>query len=118
MKSKLFFLIVLIVLYSCTNTNHQEVKKESQWESIVNAEFIESYPTQESVELLYDEMIFQRATQSVLWSLPAMTVWYMRKGSEAQFGEGSHILPIWKDKLNAKTLVSTPNSDVIYYGLY
>ena len=31
-------------------------------------------------------MLFHRATQVVGWSLPAMTLWYMKKGSEAHFG--------------------------------
>ena len=43
-----------------------------------------------------------------------MTLWYMKKGSEAEFGAGSNVLVIWKDRLNAETIVSTPNSDVIY----
>jgi sporulation protein YlmC with PRC-barrel domain len=30
------------------------------------------------------------------------------------FGKGYNVLPIWKDRLHAKTLVTTPNSDVIY----
>ena len=117
MKTKLFVGILLIGFHSCSIKNDQDQlgeKNLSHWEHLVNSEFPESYPTEESVEVLYDEMIFQRATQSIMWSMPAMTLWYMKKGSEAQFGEGSNILPIWKDKLNSKTLVSTPNSDVIY----
>jgi hypothetical protein len=43
-----------------------------------------------------------------------MALWAMKKGSEAQFGEGSNIFPIWKNRLSAETIVSTPNSDVIY----
>ena len=38
----------------------------------------------------------------------------MKKGSEAQFGARSNVFPIWKDRLSAETIVSTPNSDVIY----
>ena len=38
----------------------------------------------------------------------------MKEGSEAKFGKGYNVLPIWKKRLNAKTLVTTPNSDVIY----
>jgi len=33
---------------------------------------------------------------------------------EKYFGKGYNILAIWKQRLNAKTLVTTPNSDVIY----
>ena len=38
----------------------------------------------------------------------------MKEGSEKVFGKGYNVLPIWKQRLNAKTLVTTPNSDVIY----
>jgi hypothetical protein len=38
----------------------------------------------------------------------------MKEGSEKVFGKGHNVLPIFKDRLNAKTLITTPNSDVIY----
>src|SRR5215475_9778112 len=38
----------------------------------------------------------------------------MKEGSEKVFGKGYNILPTWKQRLNAKTLITTPNSDVIY----
>ena len=38
----------------------------------------------------------------------------MKEGSEKVFGAGYNVLPIFKERLNAKTLVTTPNSDVIY----
>ena len=84
------------------------------WEELRSLPFPENYPAKETAKRLYDELLFHRATQVVGWSLPAMTLWYMKKGSEAQFGEGSHVLVIWKDRLSAETIVSTPNSDVIY----
>jgi len=34
------------------------------------------------------------------------------------FGAGNHILPVWKDRLNTKTKVTTPNSDVVYAMSY
>ena len=37
----------------------------------------------------------------------------MKEGSEAKFGKGYNVLPIWKKRLSAKTLITTPNSDVI-----
>jgi hypothetical protein len=116
MKTRLFILLIVLVSISCSTESIKEenTTDKSNWNHLTNLEFPESYPTEQATEILYDEMLFQRATQSVLWSMPAMTLWYMKKGSEVQFGEGSNILPIWKDRLNAKTLVSTPNSDVIY----
>jgi hypothetical protein len=38
----------------------------------------------------------------------------MKVGSEKTFGVGYNVLPVWKKRLDAKTLVTTPNSDVIY----
>ena len=51
---------------------------------------------------------------SYIWALPALNMYGMKEGSEKVFGKGYNVLPIWKDRLNAKTLVTTPNSDVIY----
>ncbi|MEN8188186.1 MAG: hypothetical protein ABFR05_13755, partial [Bacteroidota bacterium] len=67
MKTKLFVGLILIGFYSCSTRNDQgqlDEKSPSPWSQLVNTEFPESYPTEESVEVLYDEMIFQRATQS------------------------------------------------------
>jgi hypothetical protein len=38
----------------------------------------------------------------------------MKEGSEKIFGKGYNILPIFKERLKARTLITTPNSDVIY----
>jgi len=45
---------------------------------------------------------------------PVLNMYGMKDGSEKIFGEGYNVLPIFKDRLNAKTLVTTPNADVIY----
>ncbi|MGB6751369.1 MAG: DUF1254 domain-containing protein [Xanthobacteraceae bacterium] len=42
----------------------------------------------------------------------------MQVGSEKTFGAGYNVLPIWKERLDAKTLVTTPNSDVLYAMSY
>jgi len=63
---------------------------------------------------LKDELLYQRATESYLWALPLLNMWAKKEGSEAKFGAGYNVLPIWKERMNAKTLVTTPNSDVIY----
>jgi hypothetical protein len=86
----------------------------SDWDGLRSLPFPENYPTEEASQRLYDEMLFQRACQLVLWSMPAMSVYAMKKGSEAVFGAGSNVLVVWKDRLDPKTLISTPNSDVIY----
>jgi hypothetical protein len=116
MKTQLLILLMILLGISCSTESKKEENstERTYWSHLSELEFPEAYPTDQAIEILYDEMLFQRATQSVLWSIPAMTLWYMKKGSEAQFGAGSNVLPIWKERLNSKTLVSTPNSDVIY----
>jgi hypothetical protein len=86
----------------------------SRFEELGNLPFATDYPTEETAQRLKDELLFQQATQTYLWALPAINVWAMKQGSEAKFGAGYNLLPVWKQRMNAKTLVTTPNSDVIY----
>jgi hypothetical protein len=94
------------------------VAQENHWKALTELEFPGSYPAKETAERLYDELDFQRAVQVYLWALPAMNIDAMRQGSEAVFGKGNHILPVWKDRLNTLTKVTTPNSDVVYAMSY
>jgi hypothetical protein len=90
------------------------VAQNRRWEELANLPFPENYPTQQSSQALLDELTFQRAVQAYLWALPAMNMYGMKEGSEKVFGKGYNVLPVFKQRLNAKTLVTTPNSDVIY----
>lgn len=86
----------------------------SRYDALVNAPFEKDYPTPAATSLLRDELIFQRAVQAYLWALPAMNLWAMKEGSEKVFGAGYNVLPTWKQRIRASTLVTTPNSDVVY----
>ena len=81
---------------------------------IANLPFSENRATAETARTLRDELLYQRATQTYLWALPLINTLGMKAGSEKAFGEGYNVLPVWKKRLDAKTLVTTPNSDVIY----
>jgi hypothetical protein len=72
------------------------------------------YPTPGASQRLKDELLLQSAVQTYLWALPALNMYAMKEGSEKVFGKGYNVLPIWEERLNAKTLITTPNSDVIY----
>ena len=87
---------------------------DSHYEQLANIPFPSGYPSKASIQQLKDELVFQRAVQSYLWALPVLNMYGMKDGSEKAFGAGYNVLPIFKDRLNAKTLVTTPNSDVIY----
>src|SRR3974390_2533996 len=60
---------------------------------------------------LIDELYYQRAVHAYMTMLPALNVIGMRDGSEAAFGKGYNVLPIWKDRMDARTWVPTPNAD-------
>ena len=73
---------------------------------------------QQEAESLRDELYYQRAVHAYMTMLPALNVIGMRDGSEATFGKGYNILRIWKDRMNSRTWVPTPNADVIYSMSY
>jgi hypothetical protein len=90
----------------------------THWDEISALPFKENRPTKETAQTLRDELLFQRATQTYLWALPLINTLGMQVGSENTFGAGYNVLPIWKKRLDAKTLVTTPNSDVLYAMSY
>jgi hypothetical protein len=92
--------------------------QSTRFEELANAPFFENRPTKETSQILRDELLFHRATQTYIWALPLINTLGMKAGSERAFGEGYHVLPVWKKRLDAKTLVTTPNSDVIYAMSY
>jgi hypothetical protein len=73
---------------------------------------------QEEAEALRDELFYQRAVHAYMIMLPALNVIGMRDGSEAAFGKGYNVLPVWKDRMDSRTWVPTPNADVIYSMSY
>jgi len=73
---------------------------------------------QAEAESLRDEMYFQNAVQSYILTLPILNTIGLRDGSEAAFGAGYNVLPIWKDRMDARAWVPTPNADVIYSMSY
>ena len=107
---------VLIGAVAFTTTVAQA--QTSRFDDLANAPFAENRPTKETAQTLRDELLFQRATQTYLWALPLINTLGMKTGSEKVFGAGYNVLPVWKKRLDAKTLVTTPNSDVIYAMSY
>jgi hypothetical protein len=94
--------------------NGSAFAQSTRWDELSKLPFKEAYPTKETSARLYDELQFQRAVQVYLWALPAMNMVAMRDGQAAAFGAGNNVLAVWKDRPNAKTIISTANPDVIY----
>ena len=93
-------------------------QENMRFQSLAELPFAQNRPTQETAETLRGELAFQQAVQAYLWALPLINTLGMKFGSEEVFGAGYNILPVWKERLDPKTLVTTPNSDVIYAMSY
>ncbi len=96
----------------------KEEASATRFDVLADLPFAEGRPTQATAQTLRDELLFQRATQTYLWAMPLINTLGMQVGSEKVFGAGYNVLPIWKKRLDVKTLVTTPNSDVIYAMSY
>jgi hypothetical protein len=87
---------------------------QSRFDALADVPFVKNRPTAATAQTLKDELIFQRATQTYLWAMPLINTLGMKAGAEEAFGTGYNVMPIWMKRLDAKTHVTTPNSDLIY----
>jgi hypothetical protein len=77
-----------------------------------------NFPGEEEAQQLRDELFYNHAIHAYLTMQPALNVIGLRDGSEAAFGAGYNVLPIWKDRMDCRAWVPTPNADVIYSMSY
>src|SRR5262249_52499559 len=87
---------------------------QTRFDELANAPFRENRPTPETARALRDELLFQRATQTYIWAMPLINTMGMREGFNDAYGAGYNIMAIWEKRLDAKTHITTPNSDLIY----
>ena len=106
MKTKV--LLLLILAFGIKLANAQEIPPLMR--KINNGNWLEASEAQE----LVDELYYQRAIQAYYEMLPAMNTIGLRDGSEATFGKGYNVIPIWKERMDSRAWVPTPNADVIY----
>jgi hypothetical protein len=76
--------------------------------------FAGGYPSPEASAALTKELYFQRAVQTYLWALPAVNMFAMKEGLAKVSGDGYHVMSVFEKRLKPNTLITTPNSDVIY----
>ena len=77
-------------------------------------DFANGYPTDDSVEKLYNERDFQRACQAYLWSLPAVSFTAWQRGITKQLGaKNGQIVSILS--YEARRGILTANATTPYY---
>jgi hypothetical protein len=114
MKTSSF--VLLLATSGLTAYGQQSVQQPepSHYDKLATMPYVESYLRKEDTSALKQELLFQRGVQAYIWATPALNMYGMKEGKEKTFGAGYNVLPIFKQRLNAKTLITTPNSDVIY----
>jgi hypothetical protein len=77
-------------------------------------DFVNGYPTDATIDKLYDERDFQRACQAYLWSLPAVSFASWQRGVTQQLGaKNGQIVAILS--LEARRGILTANATTPYY---
>lgn len=76
-------------------------------------DFINGYPSGESVELLFDQIDFQRACQAYLWSIPIVSFAEWQKAHEVTFKARSGDVVVYDNYL-AKLGILTANATTPY----
>jgi hypothetical protein len=77
-------------------------------------DFADGYPTDATIDKLYDERDFQRACQAYLWSLPAVSFASWQRGVTQQLGaKNGQIVAILS--LEARRGILTANATTPYY---
>lgn len=115
MNARLTHLVLSVALSALFSVS---ALAQAPGDDLSNLPFPHGYPTVEAQARLLDEHYFQRAVQVYLGALPTVNMLAMRDGSQAKWGAGYNILPIWKNRMDAKTLITTPNADVVYAQNY
>ncbi len=87
---------------------------QSRFDDLAGLPMDHNRPTAETAAKLRDELLFQRATQAYLWAMPLINTMGMYDGFKDVYGVGYNIMAIWEKRLDAKTHITTPNSDLIY----
>src|ERR1700727_2460186 len=106
--------LVLMATLALTACKQTPKVPPSHYDNLADQPYIESYPLKADISSLKQEMLFERGVQAYLWALPTLEIYGMKERSEKVFGKGYNILPIFMERMNAKTMIVTPNYDVIY----
>ncbi len=117
MRTTLSIATTLIAIAGSTSAFAQEALStvEKHHETLATLPFDRGHPTEDSAKALANELAFQRATQAYLWALPITNMRGMQQGhAELMGGTAYNKISIYEDRLKAHTLITTPNSDVIY----
>ena len=116
-------LIALCLAYLASSTYQEETKKpekksERALEGIVDTrigklEFVNGFPSEKTVERLYDEIDFQRGCQAYLWGLPMVEMAEWQKAQKDIFKAGPNDFVTYENPVE-KLGILTANATTPY----
>ncbi|MFG0285357.1 MAG: DUF1254 domain-containing protein [Phycisphaerales bacterium JB039] len=80
-------------------------------------EFFDGYPKSETVELVYDNLDFQRGVRAFIDGLPIASLYAMREGFR-EVGAVNGTVGIFESLMDARTLFLTANTESVYAGTW
>lgn len=90
LSPKIHIVFTLVVALICSTAGAQELPTTGSIESrLGKIELENGYPTDATVEKMYDEIDFQRACQAYLWALPMMGMVQWQAEQRDKFGAGN-----------------------------
>ncbi|MCB1854141.1 MAG: hypothetical protein KDI05_04635, partial [Halieaceae bacterium] len=75
--------------------------------------FFDGYPSAETVDVVYDNLDFQRGVRAFLDGLPIASLYAMREGFR-EVGAVNGTVGIFEDLMDARTLFLTANTESVY----
>src|SRR5215831_3760845 len=93
-------LLVAPEIVTTTNVQAQEQKviASGRYEELASLAWDRGYPTPETTRTLDDELYFERAVQTYLWSLPAGNMYAMKEAQEKIHGSGYNVIAVFEKR--------------------
>ena len=79
-------------------------------------EFVDGFPTPETIDLVYNNLDFMRGMEAFLTAMPAASLHAMRQGYHDLGVSGNNGIFIMEDLLDSRALFLTANTESVYFG--
>jgi hypothetical protein len=81
-------------------------------------EFVDGFPTEETVRLVYDNLDFLRGVEAFLNGMPAASIWAMREGAREVGAGRNRVVTITEKLMDSRSLYLTANTESVYIGAF
>ena len=104
----------MLQAYVKLNRTEENQLKTSIKTRIGELDYEVGFPTEETVQKLYDEMDLHRATQAYMWAFPLVSSASIRRGLFNDLGLSNYDIVLYENYLDTKSIWFTGNNTTIY----